>query len=250
MKLQAQLTVGWNDDPKVQLAASELHKAAMHANEEYAKALATALNSADNAQLTGLEHLFRRRTGGFEKIKRFVGALASIPRSDAYPDPLVCRIDAFAYAFLKGAKNFDFVLPLGDAVNSDFRKTYAAWSRTITALENFERVGKRLPKDAGVSADQYVALRSIVSRSSARDERRALGTLLVSGPSTMEDISKDLGLNYSLSQRTVTTFETMGTVERRSGGIFAVAKSALPLVVFGLRESMGLDLLSSLPKED
>ncbi len=116
--------------------------------------------------------------------------------------------------------------------------------------ENFERLGKPIAKEASISADQYLALRRIVSRSSARDERRTLATLMVSGPSSMDDISQDLGLNYSLGQRAVAAFLEIGVVQRRSGEIFAVAESALPLTTFGLRESMGLDLLNVLPKED
>lgn len=248
MLLQAQLTIGWHDGPEAALAATQLHEAAQETGEDYAQALAGALEVADKVRISGLEHLFRRRTGGFEKIKKLVAALAFLPHPAALADPLICRIDAFAYAFLRGAKNLDFLLPLGDEVNAGFRKTHAAWSGTFTALENFERLGKPLTKDACVSADQYLALRNIISRPSARDERRALATLMVSGPSSRGQISKDLGLNYSLGRRTVAAFLEMGVVQRRSGGeIFSVAESALPLSTFCLRESMGLDLLNILP---
>ncbi len=250
MLLQAQLTVGWHDGPEKDIAATRLHERALKTGEDYTDALASTLKAVGNARISGLEALFRRRAGGFEKIKNFVAALASLPHPTTLADPLICRIDAFAYAFLRGAKNFDFLLPLGDEVNAGFSKTRTAWSRTITALENFERLGKPLAKETEVSAEQYLALRGIVSRPSARDERRALATLMVSGPSSMQEISKDLGLNYSLGQRTVAAFLKMGIVQRRSGEIFAVAESVLPLAAFCLRESMGLDLLNVLPKED
>ncbi len=244
MLLQAQLTVGWHDDTDTTLAAILLHEAAEKAGEDYAKALATTLDSVENARISGLERLFRRRTGGFEKIKRFISTLAALPHPAKLPDPLICRIDAFAYFFLRGAKNLDHLLPLGAAINAGFRETHKAWSRTIAALENFERVGKPLTEDTSISADQYLALRGIVSRLSARDERRALATLMVSGPSSIDEISQDLGLNYSLSQRTVAIFLEIGVVERRSGEVFAIAESSLPLTAFSLRETMGLDLLN------
>ena len=59
-------------------------------------------------------------------------------------------------------------------------------------------------------------------------------------------ISSDLGLNYSLSQRTISVFEPASIVEHRGDGVYAIAALALPLVIFGLREVLGIDLLSSL----
>jgi len=250
MLLQAQLTIGWHDGPEKDFAATRLHETALKAGKGYSDTLATTLKAVGKAPISGLESLFRRRTRGFETLKKFVAALVSLPHPAATADPLICRIDAFAYAFLRGAKNLDFQLPLDDKLNAEFRKTHAAWSHTIMALEDFERLGRPLVKDANISTDHYLALRHIISRPSARDERRTLATLMVSGPSSMKEISEDLGLNYSLGQRTVATFLEKDLVERRSGEIFAIAEPALPLAVFGLRESMGLDLLTVLQKED
>ena len=252
MRLQGQLTFGWHDDPAAPLAAKRLHAMATRSSTGYASELAAALCTANgDRQVLGLERLFRRCTGGFEPLKRFVATLASLPPPFGSPQPLVCQIDAFAYAFLRQAKNFDFLLPIGDDVNSAFRYTHRAWLQTLGALEQFERVGKPLASNDGISAAQYLALRGIIARPSARDERRALATLLVSGPSTLEAISQDLGLNYSLGPRILASFEETGVIERRPPGeIFAIVDAALPLAAFVVRETLGLDLLSVLPNED
>ena len=251
MDLAAELTTGWRDDPEADCAARKLHSMAATSGEDYAHALAGKV--AQCSQISGLDQLFRRRTDGFDAIKALVGGLANLPSSSGGADPLICRIDVFAYAFLKGAKNFDFLLPLAPKSDDGFRNTYGKWLRTISALENFERLGDPLVANSGVSASTYLAVRKVLSRPSARDETRALATLLISGPSTLADISGDLGLNYTLGQRTVAVFENIGVLERRVDGsgevAFAIADPALPLVVFFLRETMGLDLLSALAGE-
>jgi hypothetical protein len=251
MQLQALLTVGWQTEPQTPSSAAQLHNLASHAGGDYSKALSAALKSLSNDfQILGLEQLFRKRTAGFNPIKQFIGALSSMPTYNGHPNPLICQIDAFAYAFLKGAKNFDFLLPLGDELSTDFRNTHMGWLRTITSLEAFERFGEPLPKDSGVTAEQYLSLRKVIVRPSARDERCVLATLLVSGPSTLPEISTDLGLNYTLGQRTLAAFEKMSVIERRAAEVLGIAETALPLVVFCLREAMGLDLLSILTSED
>lgn len=253
MTLQTQLTVGWQDDPQAPHAAARLDEAALQKGNGYTEALAETLRSicraGDNCTIAGLDRLLRRRTHGFEPIKRFVTALASLSAAEFSPATLVCQIDAFAYGFLKGTKNFDFLLPINPAINADFYSTQRHWLTTFAALEAFERSGKPLPAKAGVSSEQYLAFREIIARPSARDERRALATLLVSGPSTLDDISTDLGLNYTLGQRALTVFEAIGVIEIRHGGSYAIAMPHLALTLFGLRETMGLDLLSVLPKE-
>jgi hypothetical protein len=102
MKLEAFLTVGWADDPKADFAASRLHEAADQSSEEYSAALAAELEKAPpGTKISGLENLFRRRPGEFGPLKRFIGALAFMPPPGKLSEPLVCRIDVFAYAFLK-----------------------------------------------------------------------------------------------------------------------------------------------------
>jgi hypothetical protein len=228
-----------------------LHENALN-SDDYQTGLASALDQAlsqtgSAPHIGGLDELFRRCTGGFDPIKQFTGALTQLSASGACPQPLICRIDGFAYAFLKGAKNFDLFLPPADTLNASFHEALSNWDTEIHALERFERWGKALPMSASVSAEAYLALRSIVTRTSARDERRVLATLLVSGPSSLQEVSADLRLNYTLGERTLAVFEPapLQAIERR-GDRFAIRSPVLPLVLFCLRETMGIDLLSAL----
>jgi hypothetical protein len=251
MKLEAFLTVGWEDDPQANFSAFKLHEAADPSSPQYSAALTAELGRAQpETVLLGLENLFRRRPGDFGPLKQFVGALASMRSPGKLSEPLVCRIDVFAYFFLKSAKNLDFVLPRRGGGNDEFDNLRETWAEKIRALERFERTGEALPAGT-VEASRYLGIREIISRPSARDELRALTVLLTSGPSTLAEISDDLGLNYPLGQRALAAYEheAVGVVERRRGEIFTIVKDYLPLVVFCLREKMGIDLLPAEPGE-
>ncbi len=246
MKLTAVLTVGWNDDPQHAQTALRLHQAAQN-SKDYNAALGKALPTGQQ-QITGLERLFRRRTGGFSDIKQFVSVLLSLPPKN--DKALQCEIDVFAYAFLRGAKNFDLLMPVSNSADGSFQRVYPQWQKVIHALEDFERLGEPLPQGIDINKDNYLKLRQVVTRKSARDERRTLTTLLVSGLSTLEELSADMGLNYPLAQRTLGVFVNIGVVEQLDGGIYKIVESALPLVVFCLRETMGLDLLSCFEQKE
>ena len=172
MELQALLTYGWCDDASEPLSASLLHESARNSGD-YQTGLASALDQALSQtgrapHIGGLDELFRRCTGGFNAIKQFTGALTQLPASGACPQPLMCRIDGFAYAFLKGAKNFDLFLPPAGTLNAPFREALSNWDTEMYALERFERRGEDLPVSTSVTAAAYLALRSIVTRASAR----------------------------------------------------------------------------------
>ena len=314
MKLNAILTTGWDYKEPPGLTAKKLHQEACTA-KDYNKSLSSQLKNCNDIAVMfftlsllikkslyqfvsflikgGLykfvslllqdyhiyyfDELFRKRTRGFDDIKKLVGALTTIEDNKK----VNCHIDAFAYSFLKGAKNFDLLLPFDKEQNNDFLEKYKTWSIIISNLEIFERTGK--PYISEERKQQYLNLRKIVSRSSARDEIRTLATLLVSGPSTLKEVSKDLGLNYTLGQRTIGVFVNIGVVEKREHiiifilslliktklsqpvslllqnyqeiyaillqnyqEIYAISNEALPVVIFCLRETTGLDLLSNL----
>lgn len=251
MKLQAVLSYGWPDHPASPLLAATLHQVAREADStgraSYLEALRfePTLAARHHQAILGLDALFRRRTRGFDDLKQFLGALAQIP-TDHGP-PLCCEIDGLAWNFLKGAKNLDLLLPADPAGSAPFFKKMQTWQTDIAELERFERFGVAAPS---VNTRAYLALRAIVTRPSARDERRALATLLVSGPSTLAEISTDLRLNYSLGERSLAVFEgdPPAAIERR-GERFAIRDSAMPIVLFCLRETMGLDLLPALPDQ-
>ena len=247
MKLEAQLTTGWTDDPQHPLAADRLHAQAQAA-EDYTMGLQAQLHGHSGPlDILGVDQLFRKNVHAFQPIKRFIGALSSLP---PHPDlgPIRCHLDVFAYTFLKGAKNMDLLLPLADPLSPAFTATYERWCTTMDALGDLERLGDPLPpaiKDLNAS---YLGLRHIVTRPSAQDERRALVSLLVSGPSTLAQISSDLGLNYTLGQRTLGVYTAIGIVSQRpNSDQFIINEATIPLVVFCIREILGLDLLSLLP---
>ena len=240
MKLTTKLTTGWKDIES-EANAIKLHNSALNNPDgNYSNFLINKIGSENFDGIHQLEQLFRKSTIGFKPIKQFVGALTTF----ADNKELICYLDVFAYSFLKGAKNFDLLLPFDKKHNKEFIDIYKQWLKIFRKLEKFERFGKQNISDK--QKKQYLELREIVARLSARDEIRTLATLLVSGPSTLEEVSEDLGLNYTLGQRTVGVFKNIDVVEKRDKEKYAIATEALPIVIFCLRETIGLDLLSNL----
>jgi len=270
MSLKAILTVGWKDGTANQLSAKELHdeaeKEAGKLNEAeqrkcYEDTLLHQIKDA-NTIIVSTTGLFRRNKKGFGGIKKFVSSLMSVDSENDIGN-IYCLMDVFSYAFLKGAKNLDFQLPeikkdfpkevdkILKSLNLDlFRKFEKEWRENIIpTLEEFERMGKSFPENFEINNDDYLDLRGILTRTSARDERRSLATLLVSGPSTMEEISEDLGLNYTLGNRILGVFADIGVVETQGNDKYVISLNKLPLVIFFLREIMGLDLLRLVKEE-
>ncbi len=257
MPLKAILTVGWKDNSGYEFSAKKLHNNARGGND-YENTLLQQLRTANKPIIIyATEQLFRRKVKGFDDIKKFVASLMSIVTKEDIGD-VYCLMDVFSYAFLKGAKNFDFQLPeIKDSVpegivRSDlFREYEEKWrEKILPVLEDFERIGKPFPNGFSeqfkIDKEDYLGLRAILSRGSARDERRSLATLLVSGPSTMKEISEDLGLNYTLGNRILGIFVDIGIVKIQDNDKYIISFDKLPLVVFFLREIMGLDFLRSL----
>lgn len=243
MKLTAKLTAGWGDKNPLGIAADELHTKAIHSSN-YFQSLSSHLTHQKSQNIYQLEKLFRKNVKGFQSIKKFVVSLSTIPDDKT----IVCYINVFAYSFLKGAKNFDLLLPLDKQQDQNFVHIYNKWLTQIYVLENFERSGKPIkPK----LKEQYLGLRKIVSRPSVRDEIRSLATLLINGFSTLEELSEDMGLNYTLGHSTMNIFEKINVITREETQQneqpkYVIVKQAVPVVVFCLRETLGLDLLSNL----
>lgn len=244
MSLVSVLTLGWEQPPADAVTAVSLHQGASGANE-YTAAVERALRpKAPFVDVLALDRLFRKRTGGFDQVKQLVGALAAIDGGSEEFDTIRCYVDVFAYAFLRGAKNFDFLLPEAPDVRGSYRSGEQDLLQRVAALEAFERDGTPLPPNLHLSREDYLALRAVLTKPLARDERRTLAAFLVSGPSTLEEISMDLGLNYTLSQRVLGAFEPCHLFDRTEDGRYRIRAEALPMVVFGLRETLGLDYLS------
>mgnify|MGYP001040311898 CR=1 FL=1 len=236
MKLRAKITTGWNYQKSKSWTAQQLHEAALR-DENYLEFLSSQIQQHQISDIYHLDQLFRKNTRGFKPLKNFVATLSEI-ESDR---DLTCHIDVFAYSFLKQAKNFDWILPFEVKNNKEFIETIRNWLGIIRQLENFERFGHDLPQPL---ANKYLALRQIISRLSVRDEIRTLAILLISGPSTLKEISEDLGLHYSMGVRSIAVFTNIDIV-KQSGQIYYIGPEYLPIVIFCIRETVGLDLLSN-----
>ena len=135
MPLEAILTVGWPHAEDGEPTAQALHDAATAQNGAYTEALRSALSDLHSAAantpaltIKATDALFRRRTGAFGGIKQFVGALNEIQAGHPELGTVQCEMDTFAYAFLKSAKNFDFVLPEVSGKTGPFRTIFSGFT--------------------------------------------------------------------------------------------------------------------------
>lgn len=246
MSTEAVLTFGWKDDPGSDFAAAKLHREADISGREYEKTLAGLLeNMGKPVVIDGLDRLIRRRIGEIANIRKFVGALVRISDTDSSLGPVVCNIDAFAYAFLKGADNFDFLMPEKKESAGPFRTVFPKWEEEMGRLERFEQFGDPLPDEAG---KDYLSLRKRITPATAGNERRLLATLLVNGPSTVEEISRELDIGPVRSRGITGMFEEIGVTEETRDGKHVISEQALPRVLFCLRGKMGLDFFNLLNK--
>lgn len=243
--LSVELTVGWPAGEQKGLDALELHRLAGRRPEvPYEDVLLEQMQSR-GAGHVNMDQLFRRRKDRFTAINQFTAALLKVvDRVDHFK---ACRIDIFAFAFLKFAKNYDFFMQPQPGSLGALQSVVAEWQESVQALEDYERLGRDLEGAYAVHKEIYMQLRSVVARSAARDEQRTLAVLLASGPATLEDISKDLGLHYSLNQRVVKTLRETGALDTRKidgESYYLINKAALAVVLFLTREIVGIDLLT------
>ena len=138
----------------------------------------------------------RRTTTGFSTIKELVA------KADG-DQPI--KINAFLYASLCSAKNFDLFLKDDvDAISDDLDDI----DRKMGLLENFER--EAIPTGSPKLKETYLAVRPLAIRRSARDEQRTLAILLFNGPSTTEQIASELGISSNLAERAGRSLGTFG----------------------------------------
>ena len=277
MDLKAKLVSGWKDyaievsstpanrkleEIQSELLSSHLHKLAREQaklNHSYPYHLQMALMGSKSARASAqvdviaLDRLFRKNVEGFKPIKQFVSGLLFPANIFDRSHTIICEIDVFAFAFLKEAKNFDVLLDCTEN-NQEFLNTREEWFKSLEAIEQFELFGTLPISVDRVDLECYLKLRTIVIRPSARDERRVLASLLVSGPSTLSQISDDLGLAYTLGPRTLFGLLDSGTVvrcrdryatESSEEATFKIDEAALPIAIYCVRETVGLDPLAA-----
>ena len=249
MPITAVLTTGWPESSATPMSALQLHEAAGRSNKEYRKAIKELIASgAQPPEILCLEGIFRRSISGFGPLQKMVSTLLDVDME------IRCQIDAFAFAFLSGAKNYDTLLHVDHSSKQILQKQCAQWRDAVAALTEFERLGKEKPSKWSLSSSDwshlkatYLALRSIVGRDSARDERRTLVVLLITGPASSDQIREDLRLNYSLSRRVMSALVDTGALSyRRESSEYLLDLKAISVVLFLVRELMGLDMLEML----
>lgn len=254
MQLAAKLTVGWVDIPRSQFTAIELHNRAIAA-PQYEKSLYYQLQAAtENTHILSLDSLFRQTCGGFTPIQQFIGALTYLPVINNGPKPLLCEVDLFAYIFLAGTHNIDRLLPIAKTNDIELAHIQNGCTEALSTLEDFERTGTLPAEMSELDAQQYLSIRRIIARPSARDEWRVLARLLISGPSTASNLARELSLDYIFAQQTLHLFESIGIFSRwgkepsqdTEESIFVIDKVAIPLVLFCLKGTLGIDLLGNL----
>lgn len=176
----------------------------------------------------------RRNQAGFSKIKEFAETATEA-------DPLV--INAFLYAFLCPAKNFDLFLREDlEAISGDVRQI----SRKMAQLTEFEREARALM--GSPLRELYLALRNVVARHSARDERRTLATLLFSGPSSVDEIAMDLGISCNLAGRAVRTLAAVLVDPGAKKLALKPDTDSLAVILHLLRGTIGSDPLAVLER--
>jgi hypothetical protein len=176
----------------------------------------------------------RRNTTGFDKVKE----LAVKASPDA---PL--KLNAFLYAFLCPAKNFDLFLTEDTGT---IREGVSEIAEKMDLLSRFEREAKETVPEWLLST--YLALRNVVARRTARDERRILAALLFSGTSTAEEIAADLGISGNGVERVLRSLEPVLRHPDEHRVALRADTDNLAVVLQLLRSTLGVDPLAVLQR--
>jgi len=171
----------------------------------------------------------RRNTTGFAKIKALVEQTAG-------GSPL--KLNAFLYAFLCSAKNIDLFLRENTGeIAGDVQRIAA----DMTALEDLER-DAITPDDPSLH-EKYLKVRQVAARANARDEQRALATLLFSGPSTGAQIADDLAIGENLAIRVLRALAPIVAQPEQDTAPFVLRSdpSSLAITLHLLRYTLGID---------
>ena len=231
MALFATLTFGWPEP---------------HGDSVLARDLFESLSEGQTiteqlCKVARCEALFRRRPGGFSHIRKF--ALDVQNASATTQGTIECQFDAFAYSFLKQAKNFDLQVPLRQTeffADESTERQFEGFRRALKEVGDFEYSGIT-PSNTELKK-LYLSLRRIVVRPTARDERRMLATLFVAGPSTPDDLAVDSGSHENLTQRILNAFSNAGAVTKANDE-YQIDNAALAPAYYLARETFGLSLL-------
>lgn len=176
----------------------------------------------------------RRNQSGFSRIK----TLAAVTNPGT---PF--KLNAFLYIFFGSAKNLDLVW-IGNTKSISCK--ISKITKKMAQISDFEREAKGKPSDEPMKT--YLALRKVVARRTARDERRTLATLLFSGPSTAKQVAADLGISTNLVERVFRALEPV--LQRLDDKQVQLRDDSdnLAAVLHLLRSTMGVDPLAVLQR--
>ncbi len=179
------------------------------------------------------EHV-RRNEIGFAQIKQLV---ASKSNTTAY------EFNLFLYAFLCPAKNLDLFISV-KLTEEDSRK-FDIIQKNLNAIEIFERAGLVIEKQL---TNQWLEIRNVAARATARDEQRSLATLLFSGPSTAEQVATDLGISVNLVQRVMQSVQSVLKTAKPEDGCYQLetGTDTLSATLYLLRCTLGIDPIAVL----
>lgn len=200
-------------------------------------------NGTRRLNVHNCEELFRRRTGGYKNWNAFLNWAARTDHPKNFE--VECQFDAFAYSFLSIAKNADFQIPVhaDDPIASpSFEEDFEKFFDDVDDLTQLEGLG--IPPRNNELLQRYILAREPLSRPSARDERRIVVALFVSGSSTGKELESELGIYEGLPDRILLSLEKSGCVckDENRLGHFKIDPFALGICYFLVRETLGFSM--------
>ncbi|MGF1476815.1 MAG: hypothetical protein ACFB6S_14760 [Geminicoccaceae bacterium] len=246
MALSAVLTCGW---PPV-VAGADLDAAALYERSELSPSsdnidrLDALLpdTAASPIVVHKLDGLFRRRRSRDLRVLHLAGALAEI--ADRRDCDIHCRIDVFAYAFLKATARLDFVLPQ-HTEDSPFHAVWPEWRAEMRAMHKFEERGqlpRRRDRGRGFDPERYLRVRDVLARASAEPERRVVTLLLTNGPSTLDEIAGETDRTPLDVRRSLRVLSRVDVVAHApDSGAWRLTLETLPTVLFCMRAIVGFN---------
>lgn len=194
-----------------------------------------------------LDDLFRRSASRDLRVVHLAGALAEV--ADQRDCNIHCRIDVFAYAFLKATTQLDLLLPQ-NTDESPFSATWPRWRADLQAMHDFEERGD-LPRRRGTAtsfdADRYLSIREVLARASAEPERHVATMLLTNGPSTVNELAFESDRSALEVRRSLRVLSGIDVVSHTSdNGAWLLNIETLPIVLFCLRAIVGFDPFANL----
>lgn len=176
----------------------------------------------------------RRNSTGFSTIKELAA-------NAAREQPI--KINAFFYASLCPAKNFDLFLEENVEAIKD---GVAEIDKKMDLLENFER--EAIPTGSGSLEKTYLAIRNVAARPNARDEQRTMAVFLFNGPSTIEQIASELGISANLAERVCRALKPALDETDDKAFVLKADTDVLAVVTYLVRITLGLDPMSVLKR--